>query len=406
MVPLSERVKKAGRAVEILVYLKREGANVPLLDRMALTKERLDILSELTGRKGVNPSDSEATELKAVTQKGRDVLASFGVEIDRNLKSELSETIKGNARIRDLIDVQRWSKPKKARTLDAVAEHAKAYDVYRLVGANKAQPGNTHTFGIYEEVRDIHREKYREVGNQLSGVVNGLMASSPVSIEDGQRKALQSGFDKQANNRLSRQRKGDFTGAGGKAKQKLLRAASELYSLVAFTAEPINFTVRDARQDYLYTDRTISVGEGFTKRVLWHELSHSLEYDHPEVLEMTKRFLKDRLAKSNGIRSLRDIYQDRWGSKRGVNYSPREYTIDDGAFTPYATKFYNEADPFDIDGARSTEVLTMGIESLVDDESRGRLAVNDPEHFEFIVGVIAHLHDKARGSYDSTKANQ
>jgi hypothetical protein len=406
MVPLSERVKKAGRAVEILVYLKREGANVPLLDRMALTKERLDILSELTGRKGVNPSDSEVTELKAVTQKGRDVLASFGVEIDRNLKSEVSETIKGNARITDLIEAQRWSKPKKARTLDAIAQHAQAYDVYRLVGADKAQPNDNHTFGIYEEVRDIHREKYKEVGHQLSGVVNELMFNSPVSLKDGQRKAMQSGFDKLANNRLSRQRKGDFTGGGGRAKQKLITAAGELYSLVAFTAEPINFTVRKARQDYRNSERSISVGESFTKRVLWHELAHSLEYDHPEVLEMSKRFLKDRLAKSNGIRSLRDIYQDKWGSKRGINYSEREYTIDDGAFTPYATKFYNHADPFDIDGATATEVITMGVESLIDNESRGRLAVNDPEHFEFIVGVIAHLHDKARGSDDSTKANQ
>ncbi|HHF3138077.1 TPA: hypothetical protein ACPJ18_004213 [Vibrio alginolyticus] len=405
MLPLSERIKKTARAVEILSYLKREGATEPLFKRMEWSRERLNIIAELRGKKGASDLDAEHVQVDSVATKGRELMASLGITIDTTLKEKIGKQIKENERINDLIEVQPWSKPKKTRTLDAITKHAKAYDVYRLVGADRAQSSATHTFGIYEEVRDIHRENYVSAGLELSEIVHQLTLNSPVSVNDGYQMAMRSGFDKLANNRLSRQRKGDFTGRAGKAKQKLILAAGELYSLVAFSGEPINFTVRKARQDYSNSDRSISIGEGFTKRVLWHELSHSLEHDHPEVLAMAKNFLKKRLAQSNGIRSLRDIYQDKWGSQKGVNYSPDEYTIDDGAFTPYATKFYNEADPFDIDGARATEVITMGIESLIDNESRGRLAVNDPEHFEFIVGVIAHLHDKARGSNDPTETN-
>lgn len=395
--PLSQRLSLSSEAVALLRIVGDKGS--PLQTRIRMSKKRLEILAQLSGLSlgFISSSDIEG--------KGKSLMSSLGLSVDSSSKQALVEQIKSNPRINDLISSQRWSGPKKKRILESVAQANKAYDVYRLVGADKTQASANHTFGIYEEVRDTHNEVYRQVGKQLSSILLNLIDSSPVPLGKGYELAEMSNFDKLADNRLSRQRKGDFVGRGGAAKRKLLASTGELYSLIAFTGEPIKFTVRQSRQDYLNSDRSISVGEGFTRKVLWHELCHSIEFDHPEVLEMAKDFLKRRLERSNGIRSLRDIYQDKWDSKRGITYSPNEYTIDDGAFTPYATKFYNNLNPFDIDGATATEVITMGVESLIDHDSRGRLAVNDPEHFEFIIGVIAHLHEKARGKNDSTSTN-
>ncbi|CAH0543100.1 hypothetical protein [Vibrio marisflavi] len=391
---LKERMSLSNQAVKL--GLKLGDKSLAFSQRLQLGRERTEILAKLSA------GASSAVDSSETVDTGNAFLATVGYKKDEGARSRLSDAIRKDSRINEVIDAQSWSKPEKKRVLEMAATATRSYDVYKRSKADlrSAARAKINPFYIYEGVNNLHKEVYQQVGSEAMHVVDSLLSTSPMA-DSAKRKALESDFDAKAKNRISRQRKGSYTGSAGR--QNLLNDTAGFYQLVAFDSKPINFTVRNARQDYRFSDRTISVGEGFTKKVLWHELAHSLEDDHPEVLEMAISFLKKRLTDSNGVRPLPDIYQDLWNRKQSGSYSSRELTIDDGGFSPYVTKFYNTKNPYKLDGASATEVISMGVEALTDSESLGKMIVNDHEHFEFIVGVVQHLQQKYKDKNDDDK---
>lgn len=391
---LQERLGLSRRSLELLNALK--SADVPVSERLKLSRERLDILKKL--KANVAPKQEAESEpelgLESVVSKGASACQSYGYTVPKELKSELANLIANDGDVVALVGRLPYSERKKAQILDSIKLEPRDYDVYRIAGGLKHREG----YDVYKRVHNIHKGYYSGIGTEaLASVYSGLVEDSPLSFQESVRLAKKSSLDRNASNRISRQRKGDFKGAKGK--ESMFLSAASLYRLIAFQGEPINYTVRDDRADFAHKSRTISVGKGLSKKSLWHELAHSIEYDHPEVLGMTKAFLNDRLAKSNGIRSLNDIYVEKWGGKRKTNYTSDELTIDDGAFHPYVTKFYcHDGGEFSIENATATEVLSMGLECFSDPVALGRMITHDPEHFEFIVGVIKHLHSKARAN--------
>ncbi len=392
--PLNERLRLSSEAIRLLQVLG--DSRLSLIERSKAGRERIEILKKLKGTGEFSPEpDRTETKLETVANAGRDFLTSAGVEIPKDAQEQVANAIKGSEQIKLVFDAQRWSDKRKAEILEKIAYEPRAYDVYRIVkGDTDKTSGNTKRYYIYEAVRDIHKAHYEQLGLKLKDAVFKLGDASPMTYEQALKEAEKCTIDKLARNRLSRQKKGDFTGKT--AREDMIGSTAALLRLINYQGDPLTFTVTDSRAHFNNKRKEINIGDALQTKALWHEIAHSIEYDHPEVLEMSKDFLRERLKKSNGIRSLRDIYSNKWGNGRKISYGRAETAIDDGAFDPYVTKFYSK-DPNDIDKARATEVITMGIQSLLSDFDLGRMAVADPEHLEFIFGVIRHLQQKQRG---------
>ncbi len=393
--PLNERLKLSSEAMRLLRVLR--GENLPLFSRAKASRERLEILKKLKGVGATSPTpDRMETKLETVATAGRDFLASVDAKIPEDAREQIVNDIKGNERIKAIFAAQKWSEKGKAEIMEKICSEPKAYDVWRIVKADiDTTRGETNRHGIYEAVLDIHNEHYERLGRELMPAFKKLVDASPMTEEEALKRAQSCEIDRLAQGRLSRQKKGDFRGKGADA--QLLQATADLFKLINYRNEPLKFSVVDSRAHYDHTRKLVNIGDSLTYKTLWHEVSHSIEYEHPEVLEMSKNFLRERLKKSNGIRSLRDIYSNKWGNSRKLNYSRSETAIDDGAFDPYVTKFYG-TDPHDIDTSTATEVLTMGVQSFASVIDLGRMAAADPEHLEFIIGVIRHLQQKQHGA--------
>ncbi len=115
------------------------------------------------------------------------------------------------------------------------------------------------------------------------------------------------------------------------------------------------------------------VGRRFTA-VFIHEFGHHLEYNVPGVAQATKAFLRHRI-KNESPSQLKEVL-----SSRG--YEDDEYGCRDefgkhfGKDGWYVGKIYDYS---------STEILSMGLQALFDDPVG--FATNDPEYFNFIIGI-------------------
>lgn len=119
-----------------------------------------------------------------------------------------------------------------------------------------------------------------------------------------------------------------------------------------------------------YRNRTISMGDGFSKRTLWHELGHHLEAD-PEVYAAAAGFLAAR-RESKDLHTLRKLTgNDRYGAK--------EVAYRDSWYSPYVGKVYSY---------RVTEVMSMGMEAFATGAMLAHVMDKDPEHIRLMTGFI------------------
>jgi hypothetical protein len=104
-----------------------------------------------------------------------------------------------------------------------------------------------------------------------------------------------------------------------------------------------------------------------------HEIGHHIEYTYPYIHQKALEFLEHRTA-GEVPKPLAQIFPN-------SGYDPSEMTTRDKFKHPYIGKRY----PND----RSTEVISMGLQYMSEDPEL--FAKDDPEYFNFIIGVLRGL---------------
>lgn len=119
----------------------------------------------------------------------------------------------------------------------------------------------------------------------------------------------------------------------------------------------------------------INVGKSENKAVIFHEVGHHLEYSNPDIQASAAQFLQKR--STGQTQTLRKITGDK-------AYKPDEVAIVDNFIDPYVGKIYKSG---------STEVISMGLERFSTPEAMKTFRDKDPEHFHYILGVLAYVNN-------------
>lgn len=109
-----------------------------------------------------------------------------------------------------------------------------------------------------------------------------------------------------------------------------------------------------------------------------HEIGHAIELGNPEMHNRVIEFLRYR-AGGETPQFLRDLLPDR-------DYDPDEVAMPDRFLTPYTGKLYGWTGSWETSNLRSSEIVSMGLQHMY--ENPVKFAADDPEHFDFILGLI------------------
>ena len=115
----------------------------------------------------------------------------------------------------------------------------------------------------------------------------------------------------------------------------------------------------------------IRIDGSFNKRVLWHEMGHSVEFSDFVAKAAANEFLARR-RESEKLYSLKSL--------TGANYKSNEAAYKDSFFHPYVGKYYQGG---------VTEVISMGFECLSSPQRAAKLAAEDKEHLELVLGYAS-----------------
>lgn len=139
------------------------------------------------------------------------------------------------------------------------------------------------------------------------------------------------------------------------------------------TLKKLGYTTKRAYANE--SDGFINVGASERPAIIFHEVGHHLEYSNPALKESANAFLEKR--SSGKIQTLRKIT----GSKA---YKADEVAVIDNFVDPYVGKKYENG---------STEVISMGLERFSTPEEMQKFRDKDPEHFHYILGVLAYVNN-------------
>ena len=109
--------------------------------------------------------------------------------------------------------------------------------------------------------------------------------------------------------------------------------------------------------------------ENIMKRTLFHEMGHHVEYEDLRIANAAKSWIESRATgKPKSLKSL-----------TGAKYRKDEIAYPDKFIDPYVGKIYER---------NVTEVVSVGMEEFADLSGMATLYRRDPEHFNFIIGVM------------------
>jgi SPP1 gp7 family putative phage head morphogenesis protein len=121
----------------------------------------------------------------------------------------------------------------------------------------------------------------------------------------------------------------------------------------------------------------LNVGKNGTanraREVVFHELAHFIEFENPSIGAAAIEWVKSRAT--GPLTKLADLAP-------ANGYDDDEVAYPDRFIDPYIGKSYG--------AAYFTEVVSMGVEHFASPEMMEKLYLADPEHFEFILGVLAN----------------
>jgi hypothetical protein len=143
---------------------------------------------------------------------------------------------------------------------------------------------------------------------------------------------------------------------------------------VTETLKQVQYTTRK-RGKALVDRGVVEIRRGNTKS-LWHELGHLVEYtEQNQQAAIGKAFVQSRAT--GKARKLSEI---------NPKYRKIERYLPDDFVNPYIGKIYK---------TNTTEVFSMGIDSLADPKRLLNLAAKDPEHLALTLGVFQQDYAKA-----------
>lgn len=132
------------------------------------------------------------------------------------------------------------------------------------------------------------------------------------------------------------------------------------------------------RAFYRQAERTLYIRDDQPLPVIVHELGHWLEYNMPGALDSAKAFYARRTA-GESFEKLRKLFPK-------ASYDASEITKKDNFIDAYSGKYYATADGT---AQRATELISMGLEYMIDDPIS--FAKKDPDHFDFIWHLLRGL---------------
>lgn len=108
------------------------------------------------------------------------------------------------------------------------------------------------------------------------------------------------------------------------------------------------------------------------RRQIFHEVAHHIEYSNPDIKKAAGDFIRMKASSQNPVK-LKELTGNQ-------NYRDDEVALPDKFISPYVGKIYQKG---------TTEVISMGVEHFADAKSLARLRKEDPDHFNFILGVLS-----------------
>ncbi|BAZ39430.1 hypothetical protein NIES4101_53830 [Calothrix sp. NIES-4101] len=129
----------------------------------------------------------------------------------------------------------------------------------------------------------------------------------------------------------------------------------------------------DSDRAYASNNGTIDIGWNRSRKALFHEYAHHIEYQTPGAAESARDWIESR-ATSKKLEKLRDITGDKTYKDDEVGYRGRFHS-------DYVGKIYGKR-------GYPTEVLSMGVDNFASSRDMRRFHEIDREHFEYTVGVL------------------
>jgi len=203
-------------------------------------------------------------------------------------------------------------------------------------------------------------------GQQL---INDVLSASKVSTDAATQWAAQQIITTAAEKQLVKM---------GYAVDQVRKDLAEFYQVTNGAISHIGIDY-SGKKDRAYTinstnkvaDKWMYIGSRFDKRVLFHEAGHHIESDKAALAASTY-FLKFKRGNDDKLYKLKDLMP-------GSDYKSSEVAYKGGFFSAYVGKYYEHG---------STEVWSMGVESLYDPVVLAERAAVDPQMFAMIMGGI------------------
>ena len=172
--------------------------------------------------------------------------------------------------------------------------------------------------------------------------------------------------------------------AGGVDEAQLRAWLADFFQLTTKTRPPGELRIEVAADRARYVDgtRTVDLGKDFVavptteqRAVLFHELAHSIEAMDPALGRASVEWVRSR-AEGAGRREVTSLRALPGGERYGLE----EVALEDHFVDPYMGKVY--------EGVAISEVVSSGLERLVDASRASDLYRRDPELFFYLLGTM------------------
>lgn len=171
----------------------------------------------------------------------------------------------------------------------------------------------------------------------------------------------------------------------GYAPEDFKKDCAEFYRLIGGKLGVIEFGRDSAKtKSYHRGDIEVVLNGRITKRMLFHELAHAVEFN--TRFSCSENFLFSR-ATSNARQSLNDLCL-------GARYRREEVVLPGQFISHYVGRFYENGD--------TTEVLSTGMECLASPSLFYDLITTDAEHCDYMLGICVAKEQFRRKCLDYT----
>jgi hypothetical protein len=297
-----------------------------------------------------------AEEMSGHADRVKEARAAYKTRIDA--LREIGSSINSTPSVKELADRYRHSTGTSEERYAAYQAYQAEFNRVRDEAKAKIDAGKAEADRELAAVLD-------SLGGTAAKLKTEFLAGSPISAEAGKAWADAQEIDSSAKTAMKKL---------GYPVEKVREDVAEFYRLTGGRLAKVRIKGGTGRASasgiHGHKNRTIKMGAGFDKRVLFHELGHHLEAD-PQVYAAANGFLLRR-RESPTVYALSSLTGNR-------AYGRNEGAYKDKFFDPYVGKVYRD---------NATEVFSMGLESFASPGLLAERMAADPEHFKLIAGFL------------------